>query len=51
MARNKSKNPRRRLRRNVAIVLALMLGGGLIGFASAQSGISLNSPVSFPVDI
>lgn len=51
MARPKSTYPRRRRRRTFAIVLALLLGGGLIGFASAQSGISLNSPVSFPVDI
>lgn len=42
---------RPRIRRAVALVLALAMGGGLIGFAYAQSGISLNAPVSFPVDI
>jgi len=33
------------------VALAIALGGGLVGFAYAQTGISLNAPVSFPVDI
>lgn len=56
MVRNKpmrsvGSNPTGRLRKAVWLVLAIALGGGLIGYASAQSSISLNSPVSFPVDI
>lgn len=42
---------RPRIRTAVILAVALAMGGGLIGFAYAQSGISLNSPVSFPVDI
>lgn len=40
-----------RRRKALVIGLALALGGGLAGLAYAQSGISLNAPVSFPVDI
>lgn len=40
-------------RRVLALVIALSAGVGLLGFAYAQSTptFSLNSPVSFPVDI
>ncbi|MBT4772691.1 MAG: hypothetical protein HOI57_15520 [Rhodospirillaceae bacterium] len=40
-------------RRLLALVIALSAGVGLLGFAYAQSApsFSLNSPVSFPVDI
>ena len=43
----------RRGRRSLALLVALAAGLGLLGFAYAQSStsISLNSPVSFPVDI
>ncbi|MBT5571200.1 MAG: hypothetical protein HOJ90_08290 [Alphaproteobacteria bacterium] len=51
MVQSKPTVGRQRFRRAVVIVMALVFGGGLIGFAYAQSGISLNSPVSFPVDI
>ncbi|MEK9832891.1 MAG: hypothetical protein ACPGQ5_08720 [Alphaproteobacteria bacterium] len=37
--------------RALALLLALVAGVGLLGFAYAQTSISLNSPVSFPVDI
>ncbi len=40
-----------RFRKARIAIMVLALGSGLIGFAYAQSGISLNSPVSFPVDI
>ncbi len=42
---------RPRIRRVIVLAVVLAMGGGLIGFAYAQSSISLNSPVSFPVDI
>jgi hypothetical protein len=51
MQLNKTTSGRVRLRRTFVVVVTLALGGGLIGIAYAQSGISLNSPVSFPVDI
>ena len=40
-------------RRVLALMIAVAAGIGLLGFAYAQSGnsFSLNSPVSFPVDI
>lgn len=40
-------------RRLLALVVMVSAGVGLLGFAYAQSSatISLNSPVSFPVDI
>jgi len=40
-------------RRVLALMIAVAAGVGLLGLAYAQSGtsISLNSPVSFPVDI
>lgn len=42
-------------RRALALLIALAAGVGLLGIAAAQTGtpptISLNSPVSFPVDI
>lgn len=40
-------------RRVLALMIAVAAGVGLLGFAYAQSGtsFSLNSPVSFPVDI
>lgn len=41
----------RTVKRWIVIGVALVACGGLIGAAVAQSGISLNSPVSFPVDI
>jgi len=41
----------RSAKRWMVIVAALIACGGAINFAIAQSGISLNSPVSFPVDI
>lgn len=46
-------NVRKRIRRTLAIALLLAAGGGLLGVAYAQSAgsFSLNSPVSFPVDI
>ena len=35
-----------------ALIVAILIGGGLIGLAIAKSDrFSLNSPVSFPVDI
>ena len=50
--RNKTSTGRIR-RRLMAAVVAFAAGVGLLGFAYAQSGtsFSLNSPVSFPVDI
>jgi hypothetical protein len=45
------RRDRPRSRKTLVVVLALALGGGLAGLAYAQSGISLNAPVSFPVDI
>lgn len=45
---------RRRRRRSLALAVALAAGLGLLGLAWAQStpgSFSLNSPVSFPVDI
>ncbi len=51
MVRSKITAGRRRIRRTIVIAIAVAVGGGLLGFAYAQSGISLNSPVSFPVDI
>lgn len=52
-ARMRRSRPRAQLRRMLAIALLLAAGGGLLGVAYAQSGnsFSLNSPVSFPVDI
>jgi hypothetical protein len=40
-------------RRVLALMIAVAAGVGLLGFAYAQSNtsFSLNSPVSFPVDI
>lgn len=42
-----------RRRRTLGLLVALAAGVGLLGFAYAQSAntLSLNSPVSFPVDI
>ena len=51
MGLNKKTTDRVRFRRTFVVVVAIALGGGLIGISYAQSGISLNSPVSFPVDI
>ncbi|MBO6783641.1 MAG: hypothetical protein JJ899_10290 [Alphaproteobacteria bacterium] len=51
MARNNDRRTGRGRRRLVGVVLALALGGGMVGYALAQSSISLSSPVSFPVDI
>ena len=51
MQLNKKTTDRVRLRRTFVVVVAIALGGGLISISYAQSGISLNSPVSFPVDI
>ncbi len=46
---------KRRRRRTLALAVAMAAGLGLLGFAWAQSAppgsFSLNSPVSFPVDI
>jgi len=53
--RRNSGKPRAGRRRLAVAVLAFAAGVGLLGFAYAQSGaapsFSLNSPVSFPVDI
>jgi len=51
MVRNRITAGRPRFRRAIVVAMAIAVGGGLICFAYAQSGISLNSPVSFPVDI
>ena len=50
----RSKTHTGRLRRRLTVaVVAVAAGIGLLGFAYAQSApsFSLNSPVSFPVDI
>lgn len=41
----------RKAKRWIVIAAAVIACGGMINFAIAQSGISLDSPVSFPVDI
>lgn len=51
MAHKTISSDRARWRKVLAVVVMLALGGGAIGYAYAQSGISLNAPVSFPVDI
>lgn len=57
MAKTRRSNARGQMsrgrRRLMAAVIVLGAGVGLLGFAYAQSStsISLNSPVSFPVDI
>lgn len=51
MVHRTQQRDRQRSRRAMVIALVLALGGGLAGLAYAQSGISLNAPVSFPVDI
>tara|TARA_R110002110_G_scaffold376568_2_gene586725 strand:- start:234918 stop:235085 length:168 start_codon:yes stop_codon:yes gene_type:complete len=51
---HRSKTRTGRIRRRLTlVVVALSAGVGLLGFAYAQStpSFSLNSPVSFPVDI
>lgn len=55
MVKTRRSNPKASgvRRRGLALVIALSAGVGLLGFAYAQStpSFSLNSPVSFPVDI
>lgn len=51
----KNNRPKRRRKQFLLAAIVLLFGTGLAVFAAAQSGsasrMSLNSPISFPVDI